>query len=111
MASSLPHDGDGWTVALPLDELWEGEMLGLRVGDADVLLVNLGEGGIQAYENRCPHARARLSEGLLSAGTVRCAVHHWEFDLRTGNGINPRTCRLRRYAVRIEDGLVKIWVP
>jgi toluene monooxygenase system ferredoxin subunit len=107
MASSLACE-DGWAVALPLDELWEGEMVGVRVGTADVLLVHLGKDGIHAYDNRCPHAQSRLSEGQLSTTTLRCAAHHWEFNLRSGAGINPRNCRLRRYPVRIDEGVVMV---
>lgn len=104
------NESDGWLVALAVDDLWEGEMVGVRVGGVDVLLVNLGGGDVHAYENRCPHAGARLSEGHLSATTLRCGVHLWEFDPRTGAGVNPRNCRLRRYAVKVEGGSVMVRV-
>ena len=97
-------------VALRLDELWEGELVGLRLGDADVLLVNLGQGDIHAYDNHCPHAGSPLSEGKLSATRLVCATHLWEFDARTGRGINPTRCRLRRYPVKIVDGVVMVQV-
>jgi len=83
-------------------------MVGVRLGDTDVLLVNVGNGEIHAYENRCPHAGSRLSEGRLSATTLQCATHHWEFDIRTGDGINPRTCKLRRLPVQVAGGVVLV---
>jgi toluene monooxygenase system ferredoxin subunit len=101
---------EGWLVALAVDDLWEHEMVGVRVGEAEVLLVNLGGGDVHAYENRCPHAGARLSEGHLSATTLTCGVHLWEFDARTGAGQNPRNCQLRRYPVKIEGGAVMVRV-
>lgn len=72
------------------EQLWEGEMIGVRLAGADVLLVNLGPDGIHAYDNRCPHAGSRLSDGRLSAANLRCGAHLWEFDVRTGEGVNPR---------------------
>jgi toluene monooxygenase system ferredoxin subunit len=104
------HQEDAWSVALPLDELWEGEMVGLRLGRADVLLVNLGKGEIRAYDNRCPHAGSRLSEGRLSAATLKCGSHLWEFDLRSGDSVNPRNCGLRCYPVKVVDGVVMVRV-
>jgi toluene monooxygenase system ferredoxin subunit len=98
----------GWAEALPLEELWEGEMVGLRLRGADILLVNLGADGIHAYDNRCPHQGTRLSEGKLAATKLVCSAHLWEFDLRTGQGINPRSCCLRRFATRIQDGAVLV---
>jgi toluene monooxygenase system ferredoxin subunit len=97
--------GEGWTFALELAELWDGEMTGVRVADRDVLLVNVG-GVVHAYEDRCPHASAKLSEGELSATTLRCGSHHWEFDVASGAGINPRNCRLRTFEVQVVDGAV-----
>lgn len=101
--------GEQWVEALAIDDLWEGEMIGVNLaGAVDVLLVKLGRDEIHAYDNRCPHAGARLSEGSLSAANLRCGAHLWEFDLRTGIGVNPRNCALRRFPVKLIAG--NVWV-
>ncbi|HEY4012202.1 MAG TPA: Rieske 2Fe-2S domain-containing protein [Polyangiaceae bacterium] len=87
---------------------WEGEMVAVRVEGADVLLVRLEGGEVRAYDNRCPHAGSPLSEGRLYAATLTCATHLWEFDARTGDGINPRGCKLRRHPVHVVDGVVRV---
>jgi toluene monooxygenase system ferredoxin subunit len=107
-AGTAGRADDGWTLALALADLWVGEMIALRLGRAEVLLVNLGGGELRAYEDRCPHAGSRLHEGRLRGAALQCAAHLWEFDLRSGEGINPRSCRLRRYPVKVEDGAVLI---
>lgn len=99
-----------WKDALRLDDLWEGEIVAVRVGTREVLVANV-RGEVLAYDNRCPHAGARLSEGMVRGVTLRCAAHHWEFDVQTGAGVNPRSCALHRYAVRIVDGVVMVLVP
>ena len=99
---------DVWQLAIASDDLWEGEMVGVRVDETDVLLVKLGEDEVHAYADRCPHAGARLSEGMLCGTTLRCSVHHWDFDARSGEGINPRKCTLARYPVQIVDGTVMV---
>lgn len=83
-------------------------MIGVRLEGANVLLVRLGAGAVHAYDDRCPHAGARLSEGRLCAAALRCSAHHWEFDLRTGEGINPRKCRLWEHGVQIVEGEVLV---
>lgn len=85
-----------------LDELWNGEMLGLEVGGNNILLVNFGD-HIYAYGNECPHQKSRLSEGDLTEKTLRCARHHWEFDVCTGRGINPQNACLKAFRVTIES--------
>jgi nitrite reductase/ring-hydroxylating ferredoxin subunit len=35
-------------------------------------------------------------------------MHGWSYDAATGEGINPRSARLHRNAVKIENG--KDWV-
>lgn len=99
---------DDWIFALSLDELWEGEIVAVKIGSADVLLVNLGGGVIRAFDNRCPHAGSRLSEGCLRGETLRCGTHHWEFDARTGDGINPKTVRLTSYLATVREGAVLV---
>ncbi|HVW25668.1 MAG TPA: Rieske (2Fe-2S) protein [Polyangiaceae bacterium] len=106
VAAQAPEDD--WVFALPLDELWEGEIVGLKIGSSDVLLVNLGHGVIRAFDNRCPHAGSRLSEGCLRGETLRCGTHHWEFDARTGDGINPKTATLTSYLVTVREGAVLV---
>lgn len=83
-------------------------MTGLSLHGVEVLLLKLGAAEVHAYDNRCPHAGARLSEGRLRGTTLRCSAHHWEFDVQSGEGINPRKCKLARLGVRIDEGVV--WV-
>jgi toluene monooxygenase system ferredoxin subunit len=97
-----------WEVALPLSGLREGEMVGLCLAGREVLLINLGAEGIHAYNNRCPHAGSLLSRGHLEAANLRCPSHLWEFDARTGEGLNPQHCWLRRYPVKVVDGMVLV---
>jgi toluene monooxygenase system ferredoxin subunit len=85
-----------------LDDLWSGEMIGLDVGGNSVLIVNVDD-RIYAYADACPHQKSRLSEGNLIGRTIRCARHHWEFDVCTGRGINPQDACLKAIPVTLES--------
>jgi len=90
-----------------LDELWIGEKLGIAVDGRAVLLVNV-EGTVCAYEDRCRHKGIALSRGKLEAHVLTCSVHGWMYDARTGEGINPESARLPRFAVKIDGNDVLV---
>jgi nitrite reductase/ring-hydroxylating ferredoxin subunit len=77
-------------------------MVGLDVAGNSILLVNIDD-HIYAYADECPHQKSRLSEGSLMEKTLRCARHHWEFDVCTGHGINPQNACLKMFPVSIES--------
>ena len=89
--------------------LWPGEMKGFVVDAMKVLLINL-DGTVHAYEDSCPHRGVALSCGTLEAasGRLTCAMHLWQYDARTGKGVNPRGVALRRLPMKVEDDA--IWV-
>jgi len=93
--------------AIASDALWDGEKLGLTLQGEPVLLVHI-DGQFHAYEDRCLHKQVPLSDGELSGRVLRCSVHEWEYDVSTGDCINPRHRCLRRYPVEIREGAVFI---
>ena len=92
-----------------VEDLWSGEMRGLEMNGERILLVNLDD-QIYAYADTCPHQKSRLSEGTLTGKVIRCARHHWEFDVCSGSGVNPRNACLKLFPIRVdgEDILVDI---
>ncbi len=93
-----------------LNDVWRGEKVGVEIDGRPVLLVNV-EGPVCAYEDRCRHKGVRLSEGRLDGFVLTCRAHGWEYDARTGRGINPEAVALPRYAVEIEGDDILIDVP
>jgi toluene monooxygenase system ferredoxin subunit len=92
-----------------IEDLWSGEMMGLEVNGERILLVNV-DNHIYAYADACPHQKSRLSEGTLTDKILRCARHHWEFDVCSGSGVNPQNSCLRVVPISLngEDILVDI---
>jgi nitrite reductase/ring-hydroxylating ferredoxin subunit len=76
--------------------------MGVEVGGNSILLVNV-DNHIYAYADACPHQKSRLNDGRLIGKTLRCARHHWEFDVCSGHGINPQNACLKVYPVVIES--------
>ncbi len=103
-------DTGQWVDALPVDDLWEGDMAGVTVEGTGVLLLNV-DGDVIAYENRCAHQQQKLDEGDLDGRTLTCLHHMWTFDATTGEGINPAHTKLVRLPCRLNgDGVIQVEV-
>lgn len=90
-------------------DLWEGEMRGVVIDGKKVLLVRIG-GQVRAYEDRCAHLGVALSEGSLEGAVLTCRAHQYEYDVRSGAGVNPRSVKLRAYPVEERDGDILVEV-
>jgi len=89
------------------DELWDGEMRSQVLAGRKVLVLRIG-GHFHAYEDRCAHLGVALSSGRLDGHVLTCSAHHYQYDARTGAGINPRRCALQRFLVKVEAGQVLV---
>ena len=91
----------GYRKVATLDDLWIGEMIPAVLDGTRVLVVRLQD-GVRAYEDRCVHLGLPLSEGKLAGDVLTCRAHRYEYDARTGQGINPRCVSLKAMAVRVD---------
>ncbi|MBW3595895.1 MAG: Rieske (2Fe-2S) protein [Planctomycetes bacterium] len=109
---------DVWRKALPSDDLERGKLAKAFVAGQAVLLARLEDGTVAASSPLCPHERADLSQGSVYMGAVDCPLHHYLYDLRTGQNRYPRNVfpadlaeklgDLPLYRVKEEEGW--IWV-
>lgn len=72
------------------------------LNDKPVALFNL-EGKIIAWDNRCPHRGASLSDSIISKKTIKCKYHFWEFDIRTGCAVANNKVKVEVYNVTVKD--------
>jgi 3-phenylpropionate/trans-cinnamate dioxygenase ferredoxin component len=94
----------------PLEELPAGEVRLVRAGEQTVCVYNLG-GKLYAIEDRCSHDDGPLCEGDFDPdeGVVVCPRHGATFDIRTGDALTlPAFEPVETFAVRVEDGVVKL---
>ena len=95
----------GFERVCSVDEIGEAGMAAFFL-DWEVLVVRDPSGTLHAMDGTCPHEDFPLIHGLLDGTVLTCANHLWSFDTTTGKGINPPSCRLAKYAVKVEDGEV-----
>lgn len=93
-----------------VDDVREGQLLGVSVKGQEILLVRLGE-KLYATSNMCTHAEGWLDMGQLHCGTaeIECPFHGGKFDLLTGNPTaEPCVEPIRSYRVVIHGSDVLI---
>jgi toluene monooxygenase system ferredoxin subunit len=73
----------------------------------EVLVARDKAGCLHAINGTCPHEDYPLVEGWFDGTTVTCAAHGWVIDVTTGQGVNPASCSVDSYPVRIEGG--EVW--
>ncbi len=86
-------------------------MTDVQVGGELILLVHLAGRDIRAYQGHCPHQRTALADGKFDGHILTCAAHLWQFDLSTGEGVNPKACQLYRYQVKVEGATICVGIP
>jgi len=96
--------------AIKASELAEGTMLALDVKGVHLLLARIG-GEVSALSGTCTHEDANLGLGFIIEDRVVCPLHLSQFDLRTGQVLNPpATAPLRSYNLKIEGETIFVEV-
>lgn len=93
--------------AATMTELARAGLLQRLVGGTKVVLVCAG-GSVSAFEDRCAHLGLPLSGGRVEGTTLICPAHEWEYDARSGRGVNPSTACLKAFPVTIDDDEIRV---
>jgi len=96
----------GYTRVCGADELAAGGMAAFFLDGWEVLVVRDRRGELHAMDGTCPHEDFPLVHGDFDGTVLTCANHLWSFDATTGKGINPPSCRLAQYGLKVEHGEV-----
>ena len=80
----------------------EGTMAEVTVEGKD-LFVTMNNGILYCAENRCPHEDIKLTLGCLKGNRVKCSLHGYSFDLKTGDSSEDDVDNMQTYAVKQEN--------
>jgi nitrite reductase (NADH) small subunit len=61
-----------------------------------------------AVHDACPHKGGPLSQGIVLGESVSCPLHGWCIDLKRGEACSPDAGTVERFAVSVENGVVKL---
>lgn len=96
--------------AMKVADLAEGTMSAVDVNGNHILLAKIG-GEVSAVSGICTHEETDLGLGFMLEDRVVCPLHLSQFDLRTGQVMNPpATEPLKRFNVKIRGDLIFVEV-
>ena len=81
--------------------------LRIEAGANGVVVVR-SDDGVRAFEDSCPHAQWRLSDGDVIGNVLECPGHGWEFNTATGRCLNVPAYCLKPFTVTTDSGVVRI---
>jgi len=86
----------------------DGEVRAFDANGVPVAVANIG-GTFYAFGDTCTHRQCSLAEGELEETTIVCPCHGSEFDVQTGQVVNPPARDpVQSYQTRVEDGQIQI---
>jgi len=94
-----------WRCLARTNELVGEGPFALSADGLDLVIVKT-EGGLRAYQGRCPHQGALLGEGEMDGNALVCRNHRWRFDSATGERQGGPGC-LVSCPVEARDG--ELW--
>ena len=95
-----------WHKALNITQIpIEGDIKTVQVGGKQLCIINI-EANIVATQSYCPHAGGRFSGGWCKNGHLVCPIHRYEYNLKTGRGVEGQGDYIHIYPTELrEDGL------
>ena len=83
--------------------------LRLLIIDGKKIAMAHTEDGFHAFDNECPHQNEPLHKGMLTAfNEVVCQLHHYRFNIKTGQEVNNRCRSMTGYSIVVEESGVFI---
>ncbi|MGV8939618.1 MAG: nitrite reductase small subunit NirD [Allorhizobium sp.] len=61
-----------------------------------------------AIEDRCPHKKGPLSQGIVHGASVTCPLHNWVISLETGQALGADEGSVKTIPVRNDNGVLCI---
>lgn len=98
---------DGWTAVLSADELDEGDVMEVMLGERAIAVARV-DGEYYALDNVCPHAGGPLGDGVLDGCSLTCPWHGYSFDVRDGGCEVDPSLHVETLPVQVKGGRVLV---
>jgi len=97
-----------WTPIARLEDIPRQGACVVATPEGAVALFRTVDDRVFALLDRCPHKGGPLSQGIVHGARIACPLHNWVIELDSGQAVAPDEGCVRRFDVRLEDGMVAI---
>ncbi len=107
--SKASPDAEGYFTTVTAETVQTDQMTAVTINGHKLILTSW-DGTLYAFPAECPHGSADFSKGWISRYKVTCPDHQYCWDVRNGRILWPEdeNYRLKKYPVKVEDGIVKV---
>jgi len=74
----------------------------VKNGEMSIAIFRTADDRVFALEDKCPHKKGPLSQGIVHDGCVTCPLHNWVISLETGLAQGADEGQTLAFPVRLE---------
>ena len=78
----------------------------IRMGETTIALFRSADDQVYAMEDKCPHKKGPLSQGIVHDNCVTCPLHNWVISLETGLAQGADSGSVMTFPVKEEAGVL-----
>lgn len=95
-----------WVLVGSIDDIPRRGARCVQNGEMTIAVFRTYDDRIFALEDKCPHRKGALSQGIVHDGCVTCPLHNWVISLESGKAQGADEGRTATFPVRMKNGLI-----
>lgn len=95
-----------WHDLMAAADLASGQVVRVDCDGRSVFVQRRGR-SVTVHDSRCPHQDTDIPHLALKGSMLTCPKHGWQFDLDTGQGVQPGTRPLTRWPAQVRAGRIR----
>ncbi|MAW81404.1 MAG: hypothetical protein CMI63_14295 [Parvularcula sp.] len=98
---------EGWTQALALEAIGDGQTEIVEIDGESVLLTRLAD-KVTCFKNACAHMGMAMDGGEIAERIITCPYHGFQYSLESGECLTAPEVQLQPHGVRVKDGQIEV---
>jgi len=78
----------------------------IRNGETTIAVFRTADDHVFALDDRCPHRRGPLSQGIVHDGCVTCPLHNWVISLESGEAQGADEGSVATFPVQLDGDTI-----
>ncbi|MEX3009646.1 nitrite reductase small subunit NirD [Hoeflea sp. TYP-13] len=99
-----------WVAIGSIDDIPRRGARCVENGDMTIAVFRTADDRVFALEDKCPHKKGPLSQGIVHDGCVTCPLHNWVISLETGKAQGADEGATSPFPVRLDGETVLLGI-